>query len=121
MNSLHENLDLSYILGTGDLIQIAFSLYQVILRFEEVTMMIDIEAACEVRAPGGSIWIWEPGKISDMSGFAKLLESRIQSYKIVSKSELLIAFTTGYELVLHEDPNKLESFSIGARGSGLIV
>jgi hypothetical protein len=121
MNGLNVNLDLSYICGTGDMIQIAFSLYQVILRFEELTMTIDIESACEVRAPNGSVWTWAPGNVCDMTGLATLLGSRIQSYQIASESELVLRFTNGYELVLRKDPDKLESFSIGVPGKGIIV
>jgi hypothetical protein len=59
-----ERLAPSYFTGAGNLVQIAFSLYQVTLRFECLT--IDVFGSCEIHCPTETAWVWRARQISDM-------------------------------------------------------
>ena len=77
-------------------------------------MKIDVYHRCEVRSPGQVSIAWEPERINDMTGFAKLLESKIRDYRVLSSKELLLTFDNGCELTLKGDDSGYESFLIEA-------
>jgi hypothetical protein len=119
MSKLTDDLDLSFVLGTGDLIQVAFTLYQVILRFERLT--VEIFRKCEIVSPSGEHWLWKAEHVSDMTGFAKILESKIQTYDILPNQKLILTFSNRYHLVLYGDESGYESFVMDADGKNIVV
>src|SRR5260370_8629800 len=102
MSQLTDDLDLSFVLGTGDLIQVAFTLYQVILRFERLT--VEISRKCEIVSPRGAHWLWKAEHVSDMTGFPKILESEIETYDLFPSPKLILTFSTRYHLALYHHP-----------------
>lgn len=115
---------------TGELMQVSFSLYQVVLHFERMT--IDIQQSCEIACPEGRRWVWqeeerdreqrtgEP-RMSDMTGFAKLLESEIERHEVLPGGKLRLVFSNGCVLLLWDHDNGYESFTVEKKGEGLIV
>ncbi len=120
MSRLKEDLEkyLHVIIGTGDLIQVKFSLYQVILVFER--MWLEVYQRCEIRCPDET-WIWSPEQISDMRGFAKLLESGICAYEILRPDTVILCFTNKCQLVLRDDRSGLEVFVVHAGKTSIVV
>ena len=121
MSRLKEELDkyLPEIVGTGHLIQIQFSLYQVVLMFER--MSLEVFQRCEVRCPDYEAWSWNPEQISDMRGFAKLLEAEICGYEILRPDTVILSFTNKCELVLRDDKSGLEVFVVHAGKTTIVV
>jgi hypothetical protein len=119
-------LSRTFFADTGEMTQIAFSPYQVILYFEHMT--IDIESNCEVQYPDGSRWVWEPerkskvdgpgeaGHPSDMAGFAILLKSHILGFEVLPRAQLLLSFSNGCKLLLRANDSGYECFSISKEG-----
>lgn len=114
-----ERLAPSYFSDTGNLNQIAFSLYQVTLRFERLT--IDTFCSCEIHCPENEAWVWRPETVSDMSGFARLLESEIQGYQITSRQELVLTFSNDCEFIVRNEEGAYEALVITGAGGGWIV
>ena len=56
-----------------------------------------------------------------MTMFWKLLDSEIESYKVVPTHELVIRFTNGCELTLTEGDDGYESFSFKFQDGTFIV
>src|SRR5579872_3811438 len=92
MRRIEPDLDLSFLLEIGEVIQISYSLYQVILRFFSEAW-ISIESECRIVVPGDGVFCWKPEEeISDMKGFTQLLQSRIQSYRVANDCCLTLSF-----------------------------
>jgi hypothetical protein len=121
MSRLKEDLDkyLPEIIGTGHLIQVRFSLYQVVLVFER--MSLELFQRCEIRCPDDEAWIWSAQQISDMRGFAKLLESEISAYEIKRPDIVTLSFTNRCQLVLRDDRSGFEVFVIHVGKRTIVV
>jgi hypothetical protein len=120
MSRLKEELDkyLPEIIGTGDLIQVQFSLYQVVLVFERMT--VEVFQRCEIRCPDEA-WIWDAEQISDMSGFAKLLGFAISAFEILRPDTVILSFTNKCQLVLRDDRSGFEVFVIHVGKTTIVV
>jgi len=118
MSGLDQNLDLSFLLGEY-LPLVAFGLYDVHLCFGRVKIIVFNH--CEVRTPDKQTWKWESGRENDMTMFRKLLDSEIESYKVVPGHELVIRFTNGCELTLTEGHDGHESFSFRFEDRSFII
>src|SRR5260370_38495273 len=119
MSKLTDDLDLSFVLGTGDLIQVAFTLYQVILLFERLT--VEIFRKCEIVSPRGEHWLWKAEHVSDMTGFARILESKIQTYDILPSQKLILTFCNRYHLALYAVETAYEAFVMAPYGTKIGV
>jgi hypothetical protein len=121
MSRLKEGLDkyLPEIVGTGHLIQVQFSLYQIILVFER--MSLELFQRCEVRCPDDEAWVWNLEQISDMRGFGKLLQSEISAYEVLRPDTVILSFGNRCQLVLRDDRSGLEVFVIHAGKTSIVV
>ncbi len=106
-------------MGTGNLIQIQFSLYQVILVFKKMHM--EVFQNCEIHCPTKEIWKWNAERISDMSGFARLLNSRLISYEIQYPDTVIFRFSNGCELILNDNHSGFEIFVIHIGSKTIVV
>ena len=118
MSRLNENLDFSFLLGEY-LPQIAFGRYQVDLRFGRVT--INILSPCEIRTADGKTLRWEPDREGDLNMFYRILESEVESYKVVDGHELVIRFANSSELSLIVDEAAFESFLFRFKSGNFMV
>jgi hypothetical protein len=115
-----EELAPSFFNDSGQLEQVAFSRYQVILKFERLT--VDLFCISKVRGPHGEHWEWLPERDSDMKGFTWLLESPIRGYEITPASELILRFANGFELTIANDDGAFEALILtGTDGLPLVV
>jgi hypothetical protein len=120
MSELSANNDFSFVLAAGDLTQVAFSLFQVVLTFEKMT--ISIESPCEIISRDGFTWSWRPEQISDMTGFSRLLGSHLLSYRVLARDDrLMLTFSNGHELSLRGENQGYESFSIESGDIWIVI
>jgi hypothetical protein len=108
------SLPAAFFADAGDVIQIAYSLHQVIVRLERMT--IDIQSRCEISSPNGTRYQWEPELLSDMRGFGELLGSRIERFEAVAGVRLILYFSNGGALLLAGKNSGYESFIISKEG-----
>jgi hypothetical protein len=114
MHAIPRDTDLSFLTAGGDLIQVCFSLYQVILRFSENDTVIDIEGPAEIRSG------WRSDEISDMTGFAKLLNSKILGFRVDDTDRIHLAFGNGLILTLKSELGPYESMSLKNNREGFL-
>jgi hypothetical protein len=120
MHAIPRDTDLSFLTAGGDLIQVCFSLYQVILRFSEDDTVIDIEGPAEIRSGDVIVSSWRSDEISDMTGFAKLLNSKIVGFQVDDTDRIHLAFGNGLILTLKSELGPYESMSLKNNREGFL-
>lgn len=111
---LDKNVDLSFVLESGSLNEVGFGLYTLHLYFGALRIVVN--STCEVRAPDGCTRVWQPERdVGDLTIFVPLLGSKIESYRVTPRPELVLLFSTGWELNLIDHQEGYESFVLWAK------
>lgn len=84
-------------------------------------MHIEVFQDCEIRCPTKEVWKWNAERISDMSGFAMLLNSWLISYEIQHPDTVIFRFSNGCELILSDDHSGFEIFVIHVGSKTIVV
>lgn len=104
-----KSLDLTFLLNAGFLNEVGFGLYTLHLRF--AALHIVVNSPCEVIAPDRKVTVWQPERdMGDLRIFKPFLVSKIQSYRITPRPDLLLLFSNGWELALIDRQDGYESF-----------
>ena len=119
MYGLAPSTNLDFLIGV-ELEQVAFSLYQLILRFSEETS-ISIEGTCRVLSKDGKTLLeWHSNQLSDLSEMGRLWGHQITHCSIPGDGSVLIHFDHGVCLEVLDSKKDFESYQI-TKGSDHII
>ncbi len=108
MYGLVKGTDVSFLSG-AELEQVCIGLYQVILNFDK-GVSISLECKYQVN-----------GKVGDVIGLVQLLGHRILVPMNEGGGEIILQFTNGGVVIIHDSNLDAESYQITAPGKQIIV
>lgn len=120
MYGLASSTRLDFLIGV-ELEQVAFSLYQLILRFSEETS-ISIEGICRVLSKNGKTLLeWHSNELTDLSEIGRLLGHQITHCSIPGDGSVLIHFDHEVCLEVLDSKKDFESYQITNRDLVIVV
>ncbi len=122
MYGLSKDKDLGFMLNK-DLLQVCVGLHEVILNFDgdmSILTQCTFEVIAEVFSPGGTPNS-QQAALGSPSSFLPLLGAKIVAVENVGDQRLILRFSEGTTVILHEDNSNFESYQITAPGQEIIV
>jgi len=121
MFGLSNETKLDFLVGC-ELQQIAFSQFQLILRFSR-GVELSIESRLELKSADNpsAVSVWQPEKFADLPGFAAMIGASIISYEIPGDGRLVLHFDNGAILTAHDSNTDHESYQITGSEQTVIV
>jgi hypothetical protein len=121
MFGLSKETKLDFLVG-GELQQIAFSQFQLILHFSRgAEVSIESRLALKPADSPSVASVWEPEKFSDLAGFATIIGASIVSYEIPGDGRLVLRFGNGAVLTAYDSNIGHESYQITGGGQTVVV
>jgi hypothetical protein len=120
MFGLSKETRLDFLVGC-ELQQIAFSRFQLILRFSR-GVEVSIESRLELKqADNPTAFVWEPEEFSDLPGFAMIVGVPVTSYQISGDGGFILRFDNGALLTVQDSNTGHESYQITGEGQTIVV
>jgi hypothetical protein len=120
MFGLPKETNLDFVIGC-ELEQIAFSPFQLILRFSR-GVELSVESRLELQATENpAAAAWEANHFSGLPQIATIFGSPITRYEIPGDGRLILHFGDGSAVTVHDSNKSHESYQITGGGRTVIV
>ncbi len=120
MFGLAKETNLDFLIGC-ELEQIAFSPFQLILRFSG-GVELSVESRLELKSAGKpGVLVWESDRFSELPRLAAIFGSPVTSYEIPGDGRLILHFGDGSAVTACDSNKSHESYQITGGGTTLVV